>query len=107
MWQATVILVGYLSGSPEHTLVPGMQECVVVGKIFNLAGEIGANLFSNCPLTIHRKPHGLVMKGRYRNIEVRVPENPGVHEFIYRWGQSTAQIDNHDVDIAFGPAAET
>ena len=108
MWPSAIILAGYFGSTfLEQPPVLAVQDCVIMGKVYNIAGETGANLFSNCPLAITQKARVLIIKGRHRDVEVRFPENPGVYDFVYHWGQSTAQLDNHDVDIAFGPAGET
>ena len=107
MW-VTVTLIGLMGAVPaEVTPTTWIQDCVIVGEVSNTAGEISANLFSNCPLAIEQTAGVLIMKGHYSEVEVLLPENPGVHDFLYRWGEGTAQIDSQDVAIAFGPARET
>jgi hypothetical protein len=108
MWLSLVWLVSAL-GSSTPDAIPALvsQDCLVIGKVFNTSGKIGATLYSNCPLSVERKPRILIMKGRHRHIEVRLPDRPGVHDFVYRWGESTARVDNEQVEIAFGPANET
>jgi hypothetical protein len=108
MWLSAMILVGLvLAGAADASATSVTQDCVIVGEVGTTPGQLSANLFSNCPLRVERKARLLIIKGRHRNIEVRVPESPGLHDFVYRWGQRTAQIGDQDVEIAFGPAGET
>lgn len=107
MWLFPVVLLAFVAGGvslADDASEP--QDCLVYGKVFSTAAEVGANLYSNCPLTIERKERLLIMQGRHRRVEVRVPGYLGVHDFVYRWGQNTAQIDDDTVGIIFGPAGE-
>lgn len=107
MWLSSLVLAVWVAGgisSPDDGVE--LQDCMVYGKVFSTTVEIGANLYSNCPLTIERKERLLIMQGRHRRVEVRVPGGQGIHDFVYRWGQNTARIDDDVVEITFGPAGE-
>jgi hypothetical protein len=107
MWLASLVLIATVGGGASFPeAVSELQDCLVYGKVFSTSVELGANLYSNCPLTVERKERLLIMQGRHRRVEVRVPGDPGVHDFVYRWGQNTAQIDDDIVGITFGPAGE-
>jgi len=41
----------------------------------------------------------IIMTGPNKTIEVLIPEDPGLHEFIYRWGHRTAHFDDETVEI--------
>jgi hypothetical protein len=56
---------------------------------------------------VEGKTTSLVMTGRHRRVEFMMPSAPGVHDFVYRWGQTTAQLDDRDIAISFGPAGDT
>jgi hypothetical protein len=42
----------------------------------------------------------IIMQGQNRIIRVLIPEEPGMHEFIYRWGQPDAHFDDELVRVA-------
>jgi hypothetical protein len=107
MWLAALVLIANIGGgAPVPEDVSELQDCLVYGKVFSTMVEVGANLYSNCPLMVERKERLLIMQGRHRRVEVPVPSDTGVHDFVYRWGQNTAQIDDNIVGITFGPAGE-
>jgi len=56
-------------------------------------------LSSNCAIRIERKERRIIMTGPNKIIEVLIPEDPGLHEFIYRWGHRTAHFDDETVEI--------
>jgi len=54
----------------------------------------------------HRAQERLItLKGSQRVIEFLIPEEPGMHEFVYRWGQNAAHFDNEKLDVLSGPLA--
>jgi hypothetical protein len=106
MWLPTLVLLVFVAGGSSIPDEASEQDCLVYGKVFSTAVEVGANLYSNCPLTIERHERLLIMQGRHRRVEVRMPGHLGVHDFVYRWGQNTAKIGDDVVGIIFGPAGE-
>ena len=46
------------------------------------------------------------MKGQHRVAHFMIPEIPGVHEFIYRWGNRIARLDNEEIEVALGSGGE-
>lgn len=107
MWINAVLLVSSFAGIPDMEAVASSPDCIVIGKVFKGSGTISARLFSNCPLAVEGKTTSLVMTGRHRRVEFMMPSAPGVHDFVYRWGQTTAQLDDKDIAISFGPAGDT
>jgi hypothetical protein len=82
------------------------EACFVFGEVFWSQSQVSALLSSNCPIHIERTDHRIVMKGPGRTVNVRIPKDPGVHEFVYRWGQSFVRLDDEKVQVAWGPVVE-
>ena len=76
------------------------QACFVYGEVFWSPVQITAMLSSNCRIHIERQERMIIMKGQNRIIRVLIPEEPGMHEFIYRWGQPDAHFDDELVRVA-------
>ena len=93
MGLSPVLLVGsLLIGAPA--LPVGLpQACLVFGEVFWSVDQTTAMLSSNCPIRIERQEGVIVMKGPRRTVNVVVPRLPGLHEFVYRWGQSFARFE--------------
>lgn len=107
MWISSLLLAGaLLAGSPVAVPVSMPQACFVFGEVFWSAAQTTAMLSSNCPIQIDRQERVIVMKGPHRTVNVVIPEDPGLHEFVYRWGQSVARFDDEKVDVVLGPQAE-
>ena len=102
MGLSSVLLVGsLLTGSPALTVgLP--QACFVFGEVFWSVDQTTAMLSSNCPIRIERQEGVIVMKGPRRTVNVVVPTVPGIHEFVYRWGQSVARFDDEKVEVKQG-----
>src|SRR5205807_5168278 len=100
MWLSALLLAGTLSGTPAMPVQSSMpQACFVFGEVFWSTTQINAMLSSNCAIRIERKERRIIMTGPNRIIEVLIPEDPGLHEFSYRWGTHTAQFDDESVEI--------
>ncbi len=88
MWLSSLLLAGYVAGGSAAPLPVNLpQACFVYGEVFWSATQITAMLSSNCPIRIERKERLITLKGSQRVIEFLIPEEPGMHEFVYRWGQ--------------------
>src|SRR2546422_11189247 len=83
---------------PVQSSMP--QACFVYGEVFWSTVQVTAMLSSNCKIHIERQERVIIMKGQNRTIRVLIPEEPGMHEFIYRWGQPTAHFDDELVQVA-------
>ena len=99
---ASLMLAGTLANGglaiPVQNSMP--QACFVYGEVFWSPVQITAMLSSNCKIHIERQERMIIMKGQNRIIRVLIPEEPGLHEFIYRWGQSAAHFDDELVQVA-------
>src|SRR3989442_15795803 len=99
---ASLMLAGTLASGglaiPVQNSMP--QACFVYGEVFWSPVQITAILSSNCRIHIERQERMIIMKGQNRIIRVLIPEEPGLHEFIYRWGQSAAHFDDELVQVA-------
>ena len=107
MWLSTLLLAGFLSSSiaiPIESNIP--QACFIYGEVFFSANQITAVLSSNCPISIERKERRVIMKGQHRVAHFMIPEIPGIHEFIYRWGNSNARLDDEEIEVALGSGGE-
>jgi len=106
MWLSSLLLAGYVAGGSAAPLPVNLpQACFVYGEVFWSATQITAMLSSNCPIHIERKERLITLKGSQRVIEFLIPEEPGMHEFVYRWGQNAAHFDNEKLDVLSGPLA--
>ena len=100
MWLSALLLAGTLSGTPAMPVQSSMpQACFVFGEVFWSTTQISAMLSSNCAIRIERKERRIIMTGPNKIIEVLIPEDPGLHEFIYRWGQRNVHFDDNSVEI--------
>lgn len=107
MWISSLLLTGsLLAGSPVAVPVSLPQACFVFGEVFWSAAQTTAMLSSNCSIQIERQDLVIVMKGPRRTVNVVIPKDPGLHEFVYRWGQSVARFDDEKVNVALGPLGE-
>ncbi len=99
---ASLMLAGTLANGglaiPVQNSMP--QACFVYGEVFWSPVQITAMLSSNCKIHIERQERMIIMKGQNRIIRVLIPEEPGMHEFIYRWGQPDAHFDDELVRVA-------
>src|SRR5437870_13190290 len=101
MWLSTLLLAGFLSSSiaiPVESNIP--QACFIYGEVYFSANQITAVLSSNCPISIERKERRVIMKGQHRVAYFMIPEIPGVHEFLYRWGDSNARLGDEEIEVA-------
>ena len=78
----------------------------LVGFRFFSADQITAVLSSNCPISIERQERRVIMKGPHRVANFMIPEIPGIHEFIYRWGNRMARLDDEEIEVALGSGGE-
>ncbi|HEY3197670.1 MAG TPA: hypothetical protein VGJ57_06620 [Nitrospirales bacterium] len=102
MGLSSVLLAGsLLTGSPAVP-VALPQACFVFGEVFWSTAQTTAMLSSNCPIQIERQERVIVMKGPRRTVSVVIPTQPGLHEFVYRWGQSVARFDDEKVEVKQG-----
>src|SRR5256712_9191029 len=99
---ASLMLAGTLASGglavPVQSSMP--QACFVYGEVFWSPVQTTAMLSSNCKIHIERQERLIIMKGQNRTIRFQIPEEPGMHEFIYRWGQPTAHFDDELVQVA-------
>ena len=99
---ASLMFAGTLASGglavPVQSSMP--QACFVYGEVFWSTVQVTAMLSSNCKIHIERQERVIIMKGQNRTIRVLIPEEPGMHEFIYRWGQSAAHFDDEAVRVA-------
>ena len=77
--------------------------CFITGEVFYSLAQTSALLSSNCPIHIERKGTRIKMTSPKWVVQVDIPEEPGMHEFVYRWGQREARIGNHVVNVAYEP----
>ncbi len=100
MWLSALLLAETLSGTPAVAVQSSTpQACFIFGEVFWSTTQISAMLSSNCAIRIERKERRIIMTGPNKIIEVLIPEDPGLHEFIYRWGHRTAHFDDETVEI--------
>ena len=107
MWLSTLLLAGSLSSGiaiPIQGNIP--QACFSYGELFFSANQITAVLSSNCPISIERKERRVIMKGQHRVAHFMIPEIPGIHEFIYRWGNRNARLDDEEIEVALGSGGD-
>jgi len=99
---ASLMFAGTLASGgvaiPVQSNLP--QACFVYGEVFWSPVQISAMLSSNCRIHIERQERVIILKGQNRIIQVLIPEEPGLHEFIYRWGQPAAHFDDELVRVA-------
>jgi hypothetical protein len=106
MWASSVVLAGSLLAAPQVAVPISMpQTCFVFGEVLWSPNQTTALLSSNCPIQIGRQGGILVMKGPHRVVNVMIPKDPGLHEFVYRWGQSFARFDDEKIQVGFGPVS--
>jgi len=105
MWGSSLLLSGsLLLGSQMAVPVAMPQACFVFGEVLWSTNQTTAMLSSNCPIQIGRQDGTIMMKSPHRMmINVVIPKHPGLHEFVYRWGESFARFDDEKVGVAFGP----
>ena len=73
-----------------------------LGEVFWSATQTTAMLSSNCPIHIDRQDRIIVMKNARWTVSVVIPIQPGLHEFVYRWGQTVARFDDEKVEVKPG-----
>ena len=106
MWLSTLLLAGSLSSGVAIPIQGIPQACFIYGEVFFSANQITAVLSSNCPISIERKERRVIMKGQHRVAHFMIPEIPGVHEFIYRWGNRIARFNDEEIEVALGGGGE-
>ena len=77
--------------------------CVISGQVTWSEAKTIADLRATCPIEYHLKGTVLLLKSHRWLVEVAIPEETGVQSFVYRWGQSDAQVGDHKVPISYGP----
>jgi hypothetical protein len=104
MWLSPVLLAGsfLMTGLPAALPIGMPQACFVFGEVFWSTAQTTAILSSNCPIHIERQERVIIMKGPRRTVSVVIPTQPGLHEFVYRWGQSVARFDDDKVEVKQG-----
>ena len=104
MWISSLFLAGSLLTAPSATVPVSMpQACFVFGEVFWSAAQTTAMLSSNCRIRIERQDRVIVMKNARWTVSVVIPIQPGLHEFVYRWGQTVARFDDEKVEVKPGP----
>jgi hypothetical protein len=88
---------------PVQNSIP--QACFVFGEVFWSETQVSAMLSSNCPIHIERKESLIAMSARHKTVMFMIPQDPGVHSFVYRWGNRVALFDDEKVEVALGPGA--
>jgi hypothetical protein len=76
--------------------------CFVFGEVFWSATQVAATLSSNCPIKIERNERLIKMTSHAKVIHFLIPTEPGIHEFVYRWGSLAARLDDEKIDVVFG-----
>jgi hypothetical protein len=102
MWLYSLILTASLANGfslPVQNTTP--QACFVFGEVIWSPSQVSSMLSSNCAIRIERKDRVVTMKGRQGTVHFTIPEDPGVHEFFYRWGNTLARIDDETVGVGF------
>jgi hypothetical protein len=89
---------------PVQSSLP--QSCFVFGEVFWSEVQITAMLSSNCPIHIERNERIVTMKAHSRTARFIIPDAPGVHEFVYRWGSEVARVDDEKIPVMFGGGVE-
>jgi hypothetical protein len=105
MWFPPILLAGYLA-TGFATPVSMPQACFVYGEVYYSPAQTTTMLSSNCAIHIERHDQIIVMKGPSGRFNVRIPADPGVHEFVYRWGQTVARFDDTKVEVTAGPLVD-
>jgi hypothetical protein len=61
-----------------------------------------ANLNATCPIRVTVLVSGDLGPTK---VDCSYPcsEEPGAQSFIYKWGQSAAQVGDHTVEVSYGP----
>jgi hypothetical protein len=90
MW--TALLVGWLT-----------NMCYITGEIHWAETKTMANLKATCPISISVQGPVVTLTSRRWIVQIAVPEESGTQSFMYRWGQSDAQVGNHSVKVSYGP----
>src|SRR5215212_5370160 len=94
---AELILTAWLAAEAP------MPPCFITGEVFYSTAQTSALLTSNCPIQIEREGTRIKMTTAKWIVQVDIPEEPGMHEFVYRWGQLEAKIGGQKVNVAYGP----
>jgi hypothetical protein len=105
MWLSSLLLASTISTGvliPVQSSFP--QACFIYGEIVWSTIQVSAVLSSNCPIHIERQERLVTMKGRNKTVQFLIPEDPGVHEFFYRWGRPYARLDDEPLEVAFDGA---
>jgi hypothetical protein len=82
------------------------QSCFVFGEVFWSETQTTAILSSNCPINIERTERMVTMRARLRSVRFMIPQDPGIHEFVYRWGSEVARLDDEKIPVMFGGGTE-
>jgi hypothetical protein len=77
------------------------RACFVFGQIFSGPTQTSAILSSNCGVQIERNARSIRMTRTDQAVEFLIPALPGMHEFVYRWGQPRARMGEEMVQISF------
>ena len=109
---SSVLLAGILAaralpvqneGVPVQNSIP--QACFVFGEVFWSGSQVSAMLSSNCPIHIERNESLLTMTARHKTVTVKIPADPGVHSFMYRWGNRAVLFDDEKLEVVLGSGA--
>ncbi len=79
-------------------------SCVISGEVIWHGARATGNLTTHCPITAVVEDGLIRLASKRWVVEIPIPKEGGVQAFIYRWGQSEAQVGNHTVSVAYGPA---
>ena len=103
--QSMVLAGFFMSGAAMPVQNSFPQACFVFGEVFWSENQVSAMLSSNCPIHIERKESLITMTARSKTVVFMLPEDPGVHSFVYRWGNRTALFDEEKIEVGLGPSA--
>jgi hypothetical protein len=96
----SMVLAGFfLSGAAVPVQNSFPQACFVFGEVFWSETQVSAMLSSNCPIHIERKESLITMRARHKTVVFMIPEDPGVHSFVYRWGNRVAFFDDEKMEV--------
>ena len=90
MW--TALLLGWLT-----------NMCYITGDIRWAEAKTMANLKATCPISISVQGPAIILTSRRWIVQIAVPQESGTQSFMYRWGQSAAQVGDRTVVVSYGP----
>ena len=76
--------------------------CIISGQVTWSETKPPQTSGPTCPIEYHFEGTVLLLKSHRWFVEVGIPEETGIQSFVYRWGQSDAQVGDHTVPIFYG-----